>query len=137
MSRKIVITNADNTLVKDIADNTEFNYDVIANYRNGENIDSFLNDNRFDPNYDDGVIIHYAAENNDIDLLTKLFEKGANSIEGLNSGLVAAGYAGHLGCVKLLIKNGADPKHVLIYTAYDNHKHIRDYFDSIINGDDV
>ena len=89
-----------------------------------------------DPNYDEGYFFIIAARNGDTEMLNSLIEKGNqkdpdNTTNSIQEGLGTAAHKGHLDCVELLIKNGADSKKLRGTTAYNNYQHIKEYLDKI------
>ncbi|AGC02396.1 hypothetical protein H012_gp052 [Acanthamoeba polyphaga moumouvirus] len=76
-----------------------------------------------DVNYDEGINILLACQNNDIEMLEKLLNLKP-SID-LSDILASSLHKGNLDQVKMLMSYGADPSKIGPYTtAFFNHKHI-------------
>lgn len=123
--------------IEDIIDiqnlNEAFSHNYLFEGETGRDF-CFKYTNFIDPNYDEGYFFIIAARNGDTEMLNALIEKGNqenpnNTTNSIQEGLGTAAHKGYLDCVKLLIENGADPKKLIGYSSYDNHKHIKKYLD--------
>jgi hypothetical protein len=98
------------------------------NYGERDKAMSYLDrsDIDIDVNYDEGSFLVQAVQEDDVELLEKLFEKGA--MLGLTRALEWAAYNGHISCMELLIRHGADPDTLKGTSARTNHSRTRAFF---------
>jgi glutaredoxin-related protein len=88
-----------------------------------------------DPNYDEGILLQRATENEDVKMLSILLAKEPNTDWAFGA-FEQAAYSGYEQCtemlMKYLMKKGVDLKEIKISTAYNNHGNIKKMIDNAI-----